>query len=251
MVIRFAPTEAGRWDFHLISNVSELNDKTGSVTAADSESPGFVTAANVHHWAYTEIQKSNGGPKPHLWMGAAAPRFASLDDAAFHSLVDARAAQKFNHLSGWIVGGDPNAYAGPDAPNLDYFRKLDERVRYLNQKGITADLVLAGGEGTVTKLFPQAAQRRRFVRYAVARYTAMNVTWQAWTRSRIIPTRALCSKRSAAKLRSLTAIAIRARRARTSLHRRCWTMAGWISRHTETRTTTSAPSSISFTPSHL
>ena len=42
----------------------------------------------------------------------------------------------------------------------------------------TADLVLAGGEGTLTKLFPQATQRRRFVRYAVARYAAMNVTWQ-------------------------------------------------------------------------
>ena len=64
MVVRFAPTEAGQWDFHLISNAAELNDKTGTVNAADSDDPGFVVAANMHHWSYTEHQK------PHLWMGA-------------------------------------------------------------------------------------------------------------------------------------------------------------------------------------
>ncbi len=173
MVVRFAPTEAGQWDFHLISNAAELNDKTGSVNAAESDDPGFVVAANMHHWSYTEHQK------PHLWMGASAPRFAFLDDAAFRSLVDTRAAQKFNHLAGWITGsGADAAYSAPDSPNLDFFHRLDERVRYVNQKGMVADLQLAGGEGTLTKLFPQRDQRRRFVRYVVARYAAMNVTWQ-------------------------------------------------------------------------
>ncbi len=178
MVIRFAPTEAGQWDFHTLSNIAELNDKTGSLTAVESDSSGFVIAANMHHWAYTEHR--NGLQLPHLWMGAAAPELATLDDAAFHSLADARAAQKFNHLSVWITGNGPGAaFSAADSPKLDYFRKLDERIRYLNQKGITADLILAGGEGTLTSLFPQADQRRRFVRCVVARYAAMNITWQA------------------------------------------------------------------------
>jgi hypothetical protein len=38
--------------------------------------------------------------------------------------------------------------------------------------------VLFRSEGTLTKLFPKPDQRRRFVRYVVARYAAMNVTWQ-------------------------------------------------------------------------
>ena len=158
MVIRFAPTEPGQWDFHLISNIPELNDKTGTLTATDFDSAGFVVTANVHHWSYTEHQKQQPDLlRPHLWMGAAAPRFAFMDDAAFHAMADARAAQKFNHLSGWVTSADADAaYSAPDAPKLDYFRRLDERVRYLNQKGITADLVLAGGDGTLTKLFPQA-----------------------------------------------------------------------------------------------
>lgn len=173
MVVRFAPTEGGQWAFRLTSNVAALNDQTGTFTASDSDAPGFVKAANVHHWSYTEQQK------PHLWMGATELRFAFMDDAAFRAMADARAAQKFNHLRGWVTGdGADAAYTSPDSPNLERFRKLDDRVRYLNQKGITADLILAGGEGTLTKLFPTPAQRRRFVSYVVARYAAMNVTWQ-------------------------------------------------------------------------
>jgi hypothetical protein len=181
MVIRIAPTEAGQWDFHTISNVPDLNDKTGSFTAADSDAPGFVVAANVHHWSYTEHFKNQPELlRPHLWMGAAAPRLAAMDDAAFRSLADARAAQKFTHVSGSITtAGADAAFSAPDAPKLDYFHRLDERVRYLNQKGITVDLTLAAGERALTSLFPQADDRRRFVRYCVARYAAMNVTWQA------------------------------------------------------------------------
>jgi hypothetical protein len=179
MAIRFAPTEGGQWDFHIISNLAELNGKTGSIAAADSESFGFIAAANVHHWEYTEHPHTDLF-KPHLWMGAAAPDLAMMTDDAFHSLVDARASQKFNHLSAWVVVGDTGAaYSNPDSPKLDYFRRLDERVRYLNQKGIIADLTLAGGNDALTKLFPQPDQRRRFVRMVVARYASMNVTWQA------------------------------------------------------------------------
>ena len=129
IVIRFSATEPGQWDYHLISNVADLNDKTGTLTATESDSAGFVVAANVHHWSYTEHQKQQPDLlRPHLWMGAAAARFAMIDDAQFRALADARAAQKFNHLSGWITSGDADAaYSAPDEPKLDYFRRLDER----------------------------------------------------------------------------------------------------------------------------
>ena len=79
MVIRFAPTEGGQWAFRLTSNVAALNDQTGTFTATDSDAPGFIKAANMHHWSYTERLK------PHLWMGATELRFAFLDDAAFRA----------------------------------------------------------------------------------------------------------------------------------------------------------------------
>ncbi len=174
MIIRFSPTEAGDWDYRLTSNVSAWDGKTGTFTAAPSEAPGFVRTANVHHWAYTERNL------PHLWMGVSEMSFADLDDAAFHAVADARAAQKFNHFRGRVLGSGANpGFRSAAQPDLDRFRRMDERVRYVNQKGMTADLVLAVDPGQFTRLFPGWEDRRRFVRYVAARYGAFNVTWQA------------------------------------------------------------------------
>ena len=75
MVIRFAPTEGGQWTFRLTSNVAALNDQTGTFTASDSDAPGFIKAANMHHWSYTERLK------PHLWMGDSLRLTGKLADA--------------------------------------------------------------------------------------------------------------------------------------------------------------------------
>jgi hypothetical protein len=172
MIVRFAPTEAGPWDYHVTSNVAEWNDKQGSFTAAAAESQGFIMPANVHHWRYTEM--SAGLYQAHLWMGSTEPGFATMDDAAFRAMADARADQKFTHVRGVVLAD--GAYAS-GMPSPEFFKRLDARVRYLNDKGIVTDLVLAG-PGTLTKLFGGAEERKRFVRYLVARYSAFNVTWQ-------------------------------------------------------------------------
>jgi hypothetical protein len=181
MVIRFAPTEAGDWDYRVTSNVAEFDGKTGTFTAAASSSAGFIHAENVHHWAYTE-RTAAGLYQAHLWMGANELRFAFESDADFRAVADARAAQKFNHLRGWVMGqamGQSDAaYQGADAPDLAQFHRLDDRVRYLNSKGITADLILATDTASIAKTFPSWEQRRRFLRYLVGRYAGMHVTWQ-------------------------------------------------------------------------
>jgi hypothetical protein len=178
MVARIAPTEAGQWDYLVTANLPDWDGKTGSFTAASSDSLGFIHPANTHHWAYTE-RTSNKLYQAHLWMGATELLFATMDDAAFRAVADARAAQKFNHLRGFVISeAQGGSYAAPDAPNLAYFQRLDQRVRYLNQKGLIADLILAGGPGYLTKLFPGWEQRRRFIRYVLGRYAAMDVTWQ-------------------------------------------------------------------------
>ena len=173
LIIRFTPTEEGPWDYRLTSNIAAWEGKTGSFTAAASEAPGFVRAANVHHWAYTERNL------PHLWMGVTELGFANLDDASFRAVADARAAQKFNHLRLLVLGDGADAgYVGPDAPDLARFRRLDERIRYLSQKGMVADLVLASDPSQLAKQFPSPDARQRFVRYLVARFAPFNITWQ-------------------------------------------------------------------------
>src|SRR5215469_3673528 len=69
LVIRFAPTEAGTWNYRITSNIGSWDGKTGTFTAVPSDAPGFIRAANVHHWAFTE-RDANGLDRPHLWMGA-------------------------------------------------------------------------------------------------------------------------------------------------------------------------------------
>src|SRR5262249_17332181 len=106
--------------------------------------------------------------------------FGSMDDAAFRAAADARAAQKFTHLRGFVVGGSfGGQFSGPDAPNLDYFRRLDARVRYLHQKGLAADLILTRGPGPLRTPSPPRPPRRAFGRFVPGRYAAMNVPWEA------------------------------------------------------------------------
>jgi len=187
LVVRFAPTEPGQWDYLVNSNVRAWDGQTGSFTATESSAKGFILPANVHHWQYTE--KANGLYQPHLWMGADEPLYATLDDSAFRAMADARAAQKFTHLRGFILAGSfGGQFDSAGRPNLEYFRRLDARVRYFNEKGLIADLVLAGGAATLTKLFPTPDDRRRFVRFVAGRYAASNVTWEVADRFEDYPT---------------------------------------------------------------
>jgi hypothetical protein len=63
-------------------------------------------------------------------------------------------------------------------PDAAVFREIDSRVRYLNSKGMVADLMLAWNGNQIRELFPSWEDRMRYVRYVVARYSAMQVTWQ-------------------------------------------------------------------------
>ena len=175
LVIRFTPTEVGEWLWRITSNIQRWDGQTGSFASAASDAPGFVRAANVHHWAWTE------GNQPHLWMGDTLYPFAFLDRALFERIVDTRAAQKFNHIRGLILGTDEQAarvFPSPGKPNLEHFQRLDQYIRYMNGKGIVADLILAGGANQLTRLLPGWQDRQRYVNYVVARYAPFNVTWQ-------------------------------------------------------------------------
>src|ERR1019366_3730196 len=97
-VIRFSPTEAGSWEYRLTSSLPSLDGKLGQFTATDSDLPGFVHVANVHHF-----QTDNG--KPHLWMSTAVDKFLSMPRAEFDILVAARAKEKFSHLRVTIDAG--------------------------------------------------------------------------------------------------------------------------------------------------
>ncbi len=174
MILRFTPTEAGEWIYRVTSNLVAFNGKSGSFNAASSDSPGYINVANVHHWATDNKQ-------PHLWMGYIADRFAFQSEPEFEQKLNDAARNKFNHFRGSMLGnaGDRSrVYPAPDKPNPAYFDELDRKILAIHKRGMTADLILASNPDYVTTLFPDWQARERFIRYLVARYSALNITWQ-------------------------------------------------------------------------
>ena len=90
-----------------------------------------------------------------------------------------RAAQKFNHVRGYAIGGEQKpTWTRPDKPDIAFHKTLDERLAAMNAKGIIVDLILGHDQDHLRKVFPSAAQRERYIRYMASRYGAYNITWQ-------------------------------------------------------------------------
>lgn len=177
--VRFTPNEAGSWSGHVTSNVASWQDKQVNVTATESSAPGFVEAANVHHFWNTGPFAYNSLPTPHLWMGQVIPHLTALSREEFAQLAATRAKQKFNHFRVTLLEPEvAKVFKGPEDFDPAVFREIDEKLMAANKQGIVIDLSLAGPDDQFTKLFAEHTQRRRFVRYAVARYGSLNMTWQ-------------------------------------------------------------------------
>jgi len=173
MVVRFTPTEGGQWVYKITSALPGLDDKEGSFTAAASEAPGFVVTANVHHWATENKQ-------PHLWLGDVADRLAFLPTADFEARLQTTVQNKFTHLRLSLLGDDADAHRAflNGRPNEAFFAELDRRIREINKRGIVADVVIAANPNVIKSIFPDWQSRQHLVRFLVARYAPMNITWQ-------------------------------------------------------------------------
>ena len=150
-IIRVAPTEAGNWEYRLTSSLARLEGKEGQFTANESESPGFVKIANVHHFAY------EGTNKQHLWMATALDKFATLSRAEFDRTITQRAEEKFSHLRVTINPGDD-------------LREAADRLRAINAHGVVTDLVLAS-------IPTDRAERQIYLTDIICRFAPMNLTW--------------------------------------------------------------------------
>lgn len=172
LVLRFVPTEAGQWIYKFTSNVKSLDGNQGTFTAAESQSPGYVHPANVHHW-WTDNKQ------PHLWMGTIADRLGFMSADEFSRVLASITAEKYNHVRVSILGGpDDRSRVWPGAePNVQYFDELDRRILEIHKKGVTTDLVLGASPNHLRTLFPDWQSRERFLRYVIARYAPLNITW--------------------------------------------------------------------------
>ena len=148
--IRFAPTEEGSWDYRLTSNLSRLEGQVGKISAASSNSPGFIKTASVHHFATAD-------GKPHLWMGTALENFLDIPAEDFARAISKAADDKFTHIRVILP------------PNADLNAAFG-RLRDINSHGLVADVAFAS-------IPADTVARRKYITDIASRFAAMNITW--------------------------------------------------------------------------
>jgi hypothetical protein len=172
-VIRYTPAESGTYAWRVTSSLAGLGGKEGTFTATAVDKPGWLRAANVHHFAFVDAANQNN-LTPHLWMGAIVPGFASMSLSQWKSLVDTRAAQHFNHAGITLVDEtSATVFRSPE-----FFRTAEEKLRYANQKGMLVDVAFFGPNGLMDRLLPTRADRQKWFTYALSRLAGYDVTWQ-------------------------------------------------------------------------
>jgi hypothetical protein len=175
IAFRFTAVNPGEWTYRITSSVASMNGKMGTFTATESEHPGFLQVDNLRAWSTTARRQ------PHLWMGDTLYTFAWMERSLLERILEARAAQNFNHIRALVMHQREDlrpAFLNPDQPNVAHFQELDKRIRAANQKGFFVDLILAGDQDHLVKVLPERRQRERFLRYLIARYAPFMITWQ-------------------------------------------------------------------------
>jgi hypothetical protein len=126
----------------------------------------------LRHWWTTNKQ-------PHLWLAAATP-FLQIDQATFETWLDARKHDGFTHVRGPLltVRASNKPITGDVQPNFAYFDALDDRLLAADKRGLTLDLVLADESFLSSGQLGNFQQRDSLMRYLIARYGALNITWQ-------------------------------------------------------------------------
>jgi hypothetical protein len=170
--IRFTPIEAVAWTYKITSSSKRLDGQETSFLVAETAAGGMVNVANLRHWRSTD-------KKPHLWLGADVPWF-DLDQAAFETWLDARKKNGFTHVRGVVLNarGAAKPFGADGLPNPSYFEALDAKILAAEERGFTADLILADQSFLQTGMLDAREKLEPLIRYLVARYGGLNVTWQ-------------------------------------------------------------------------
>lgn len=181
LTVRFSPTEPGAWTYHVTGPINRYNDQESNFQVQDSGLPGFVSVANLRHWRTTNKQ-------PHLWISAVAPQPGQAQ-TAYESWLDARKHDGFTHIRFIVLtnSGPEKPIAADGKPNAAYFDALDERLLAAADRGFVLDLILADIDFAKDGPLSDWDTRDPLMRYIVARYGGLNVTWEGVQRYETVP----------------------------------------------------------------
>jgi len=213
--IRFTPTRVGTWSWRTRSNDPELHSQEGEIECvAETQSRGgffLVDASSAYRRHFIQSERARTLPTviadavhynkwernkvlPAISLVTLETTLQSeateaLEYSAFQKRMDNLALAGFNRTyGGYIIdpddfekgvqsneGGKPFLDNNLDQLNPAYFRAMDKRISYCNEKGIVPDIGIGAFRALSAKY--DEAQLRAIWRYLLARYSAYNVTW--------------------------------------------------------------------------
>lgn len=182
--MRVAPGVTGEWTYRLWAEGVDLSGPHGTFQCVQGQHRGGLQPMKDYPYHFS---RQDGTPV--FWMGDTNWRaFATdpekkMDREAFCHYVDVRAAQGFTYIHADVMGsagedGGQNVFTdyAQEEINVAFFQEMDERVRYMNARGITCGIVLGWGTGATSwASFPSEEARLRYARYIVGRYSAYDV----------------------------------------------------------------------------
>src|SRR3954451_2427892 len=170
--VRFTPTEPGTWAYRASGSLPGLQTEEKTFSVAETNLPGMISVANLRHWRTANKQ-------PHLWLSGEVP-LLSLGTADLNSWLESRKHDGFTHVRGaLLIGASSQKPLTPDGrPNFAYFDALDEAVIAAANKGFVLDLLFADSAFVNSGVLDQPQTRDPLLRYLIARYGSLNITWQ-------------------------------------------------------------------------
>ena len=205
--MRFAPDKIGPWKWTVKSADRGLDGRSGTFECVASDRRGSIQpmASAPRHFQYQNGERM-WFMADTAWAYATDSMEEKLDRTTALRYIDNRAAQGFNaiHLmllseAGWPNrGGAPWSDIASEKLNSAYFQEADIRIAYANSRGIVTGITVAWGDKGRKEPYswgrlPNVEARKRFARYAAARYGAYDVyflvsgEWHGEVRSRLAP----------------------------------------------------------------
>jgi uncharacterized protein DUF5060/uncharacterized protein DUF4038/alpha-L-rhamnosidase-like protein len=185
-LLRFLPPEVGEWSFETCSTARSLDGIRGQLDVAGSDAHGVVGVTDTYHFAHSD-------GTAYFPLGTTAYVWTHQDDTLQETTLRSLASAPFTKIRMCLFPKDfiynrneperfvfPRQDDGWDATrfDLDYFRRLEQRIMQLDELGVQADLILFHPYDRWGFSRLGRAADDRYVTYVVRRLAAFpNIWW--------------------------------------------------------------------------
>lgn len=184
---RFSPDTLGVYSWVINSTDAGLDGQSGSFECIVSSEKGSLVQNESYPYHFKRQNGDNiwfmGDTQWNLFRTIP---YDSLNTETVKDYIDLRYSQGYNVVH-FVTNTDEQWYDvdqdDPDSINLTFFQNGDERLAYLNSKGMIGGLLISWGrergDGTWRDWdnFTTDENKIRYMRYVVARYSAYNIYW--------------------------------------------------------------------------